>query len=295
MKTHNSPRTFEDLQPAARTPHTPFGVKAASGEAPSNPARRKFIGKVSGLAAAGLVAGAVALEPLAGSEAAAGPQEEHGGVGSPGANLRADRSLVLRVEAAQQERQVPIPAHPSNGDEQLFSNRIGNFSKGLPHNAIGEVDPAAYNSLLHALSTGNPQDFEDIIIGGDVGLVDPQSGLAFELEGTDSHQLALGPPPGVASAETASEAVENYWMALLRDVSFTNYGTDSGAQQAANELSGLPAFKGPRQGGRVTGQTLFRGPTPGDLIGPYLSQFLLLPFTYGAIPIQQRINTYLPL
>jgi len=29
--------------------------------------------------------------------------------------------------------------HPTNGDEELYPNRIGNFHKTLPHNSIGEV------------------------------------------------------------------------------------------------------------------------------------------------------------
>jgi hypothetical protein len=40
--------------------------------------------------------------------------------------------------------------------------RIANFSKGLPHNELGEVDPAAYDALLVALASGDPADFEAI-------------------------------------------------------------------------------------------------------------------------------------
>ena len=63
---------------------------------------------------------------------------------------------------------MPACRAATNGDEIRYSNRIGNFSKGLPHNAIGEVDPAAYQSLLNAMSTGNPQDFDRIVMGGSV-------------------------------------------------------------------------------------------------------------------------------
>jgi hypothetical protein len=80
-----------------------------------------------------------------------------------------------------------MPNHPINGDEALYPNRIGNYSKGLPHNNVGEVDPAAYQSLLQALSSGDPRDFEQIQMGGTAGLVNPQAGLAFDMEGIDSH------------------------------------------------------------------------------------------------------------
>lgn len=83
-------------------------------------------------------------------------------------------------------------------------------------------------------------------------------------------------------------------MVLCRDVNFTDYGTETTAQAAAAELSGLAAFAGPRWGGQVTAQTLFRGFTAEDVIGPYVSQFLLKPFNYGQIPISGQITAYLP-
>lgn len=55
---------------------------------------------------------------------------------------------------------------PNNGDEALYPNRIGNYSKGLPHQSNGEVVPAAYDALLAALRTGNPAAFDQIPLGG---------------------------------------------------------------------------------------------------------------------------------
>jgi hypothetical protein len=199
------------------------------------------------------------------------------------------------MDAAIADRDLPAVTQTPNGDETLYPNRIGNFSKGLPHNSVGEVDPAAYGSLLNALSSGDPRDFSAIVMGGSAPLVNPQAGLAFDMEGADSHQFAIGTPPAVASAQRAGEAVENYWMALLRDVPFSNYATDPIAQAAAQELSKLGDFRGPKESQKVTANTLFRGFTPGDVAGPYVSQFLLKPLQYGAIPIDQKINTYLPL
>lgn len=256
----------------------------AKSEAPADTSRRTFFAKV-GTAAAVLASGAVVLPP----SASAHTSEEHGGEG------RAEESFEIRRDAARRERNLPTPAHPTNGDETRYPNKIGNYSKGLPHNSVGEVDSTAYHSLLHALSTGEPEDFEDIIIGGNVGLVDPQSGLAFDMEGADSHQTAMPPAPPLASALRAGEAVENYWMALLRDVHFSDYASNPIAQQACNELSHLSAFEGPRQNGRVTPKTLFRGYTRGDLAGPYVSQFLLQTVDFGAVTVPQLYNTYLPL
>ncbi len=201
----------------------------------------------------------------------------------------------VRVDAAILDRDAGEPRHPTNGDEARYPTRIGSFSKGLPHNSLGEVDPAAYQSLLDALSSGDPAQFEQITMGGSAPLINPQSGLAFDMEGLDSHQLALGPPPALASAQRAGEAVEVYWMAVMRDVNFADYATDPLAQSASTDLSKLADFRGPKIKGQVTPHTLFRGFTPGDVAGPYVSQFLLKPVEYGAIHIEQRMNTYLPL
>ena len=37
---------------------------------------------------------------------------------------------------------------------------------------------------------------------------------------------------------------------------------------------------------------MFRGSTAGDLIGPYLSQFFLLPVSLGTLSVAQKYNTY---
>jgi membrane-associated phospholipid phosphatase len=124
--------------------------------------------------------------------------------------------------------------------------------------------------------------------------VNPQAGLAFDLEGADSHQLAIPPAPAFASAEEAGEIVEDYWMALLRDVPFAQYRTNALAHAAADDLTHLSDFKGPKKDGRVTARTLFRGLTSGDLRGPYLSQFFWLPAPYGANYVEQRMATIVP-
>ena len=215
------------------------------------------------------------------------------------AQQRAEEAFQTRMTAALNERQLPFPDHPNNGDEQRYTNRIGSYSKGLPHNNLGEVDPNAYSALLGALATADTRDFERLVMGcpdpaRQRKLVNPQAGKAFDLEGADCHHLAIPAPPAFNSAEQAGEMVELYWMALLRDLSFTEYGTNLLGQAAADELSGLTDFRGAKSGGRVTTGTLFRGFTPGDLAGPYLSQFLARPVPFGAQAIDARQRTLLP-
>ena len=171
---------------------------------------------------------------------------------------------------------------------------VGNYTKGLPHNQIGEVDTKAYRTLLSAIDAGSFRAFEKVPLGGNVKQGNPLSGLALDLEGVDSHQLAIPAAPAVASQVRADEAVELYWMAVLRDVSFADYATNSMAQAAAAELSSLPGFNGPRIGGNVTAQTLFRGFTPDDLLGPYVSQLNMQPFAYGPYSMSGQMSMYVP-
>jgi hypothetical protein len=186
----------------------------------------------------------------------------------------------------------------SNGDENNIKENgqptyIGNYHKGLLHNGFGEVIPAAYQSLLTALSTPTQANFASIPLALGRKLTNPQSGLATDTEGPDPKDMLMRSAPSVSSAEAAAEAVELYWMALLRDVPFTRFNFSPLVATAAQELSTLTDFTGPKVGGQVTSQTIFRGCSAGVDKGPYLSQFLLKDIPYGSLRISQRQRTVL--
>src|SRR2546425_9598764 len=248
--------------------------------------RRGFIGRVGGATAAAWTASAIGLSPLLGSKSVRAEAATVLG------RQRAIEAYDLRKAAALAEYHLPIVSHLNNGDEDLFSNKIGNYSKGLPHNNLGEVDLAAYNSYLAAIRSGLPSDFESIILGGNTKLTDPQCGLAFAMEGMDAGNSFEPPCPAVASQERAGEAVENYRMALLPQVPFTDYATNEAALQACAELTTLSGFQGPKIKRQVTPPTFFPWFTAGDVVGPYVSQFLLQPVYFGALPMVQTYTTY---
>src|SRR3989475_13340202 len=102
---------------------------------------------------------------------------------------------------------------------------------------------------MAAIRSGLPADFENIILGGNTKLTDPQCGLAFAMEGMDSGNSFEPPCPAVASQERADEAVENYWVALPRDVPFSDYATDATALQGLAGLTALFGFSGPKING----------------------------------------------
>ncbi|MGH7909911.1 MAG: vanadium-dependent haloperoxidase [Thermodesulfobacteriota bacterium] len=207
---------------------------------------------------------------------------------------RVNQAFQIRLRAAEFEKNLPLPNHPCNGDEELYPNKIASYSKGLPHNNLGEVDLGAYSALIRALTIGNPADFENISLGGVRKLANPQAALAFELEGPDSHHLAIPPAPTFRSSEQAGEMDALYWGALARDVHFSDYDANPITNEAAIDLSRYSDYRGHKVGGRITPRTLFRGNTPDDLVGPYISQFLLKDVPYGATTIVQRCRTTLP-
>jgi hypothetical protein len=209
---------------------------------------------------------------------------------APVAAGRAERAYRIRVSAARSQRDaVGTPRHRSNGDEERYANRTASFSKGLPHDARGEVAPAAYAALLRAVATNRFDDFAAIPMGGALRLVNPLAAAAYTLEGVDPQCTDLSASPAFASAEQAAEAVELYWMALLRDVPFAAWESDPLVAEACHDMGRLSRYDG-----GTTPATLFRGPTPGDRTGPYLSQFLWKEAPFGAIRLEQRVRTATP-
>ncbi len=209
----------------------------------------------------------------------------------PSTSDRVWRAFALRTQAAGADAFAPRPAQIDNGDEARYADKSGTYTKGLLQAGIGVVDPVAYASFKQALSSGDPADFERIVLGGPRTLNGPQGGLAFYLDCEDADQFAVPPAPALAGEAYAAELIELYWASLLRDVAFTRYESDAVAAQAAAELSGLPEYAGPRDGGQVTPRVLFRGPFAGETDGPYVSQFLLQPTALGSLPIVQQYVT----
>src|SRR5215468_2214554 len=222
------------------------------------------------------------------------------------------RALEVRDTCARKADAIPIAPHPTNGDEARYPNKIGSDTRGLPHDKRGEVDPAAWQALFTACQSGDPADFEKIPLGGSRKLVNPVGPEAVSLSGINATQIGISPAPALASAERAGEAVEVYWQALLRDVPLTELRDDTNNRDvlaAAEELSKLSEFRGPKTGGRVTPGTLFRSSAlyfdaadprgrsvtpPGVLDGPLISQFLLRDAPYGSQWIGARIRTASP-
>ena len=102
----------------------------------------------------------------------------------------------------------------------------------------------------------DPGNWDKVTLGLGRKLTSPQAGLAMDLQGPDSRgDGKLPPAPAFATAEEAGEEVELYWMALARDVNFSDYATSPIIAKACEDLSKLSDFRGPKQGGQVTPDT----------------------------------------
>jgi len=279
---------------------TPPASNDSAAEQPSlSGSRRKFLGNVSGVAVAAVTAGAIGLEPLlVGKESVADasvvPYSSEG---------REDKCFNYRVRTAHAEK-INVGQQPDNGDATRFTDFSGSYSKASLHDALGVPNAASWLSLKHALKTGEFEDFENIIVGTPGGGPNskhngPQSALALDLEGLDSHATVIPPAPSVTSNITAAEAVEHYWAAVLRDVPFDEYSTNSLVAQAVADMNRLSFLNGGQNFEYpfpVTPGNLFRGQfVPGDanVQGPYISQFMVQPTSFGAQPLNQQYQTFL--
>lgn len=241
--------------------------------------RRQFLGGVG--ATVGVLA--TGLPSIGGGTAEAEELAPQSGV------QRRNDAFQVRHDAAIAEKQRPVQVALTNGDEDLYPNRIANFSKCLPHDTTtGEVDPAAYQAMIDAIESGQFAAFDSVPKAGTFRLANPLGGLGFNLEGPDNRAILAPPPHKLDSAELAAEMAELYWMALCRDVPFANWGSDPTIAAACADLQAMPGYTGPRDAfGNVTPQVVFRADLPGVLNGPIVSQFLMRGFVYDAIFVEE--------
>lgn len=230
-----------------------------------------------------------------------------------------------------------------NSNTENKPTHLANFTKGLPHDVkTGLIVSAAdYQQFIRGIDSGDLQDFKATPLGpsGQDGIFQPRwqsqiarekkvkvrawesqgAGLTFDLQGPDAQAVTMPPAPTLDSQELVTEMMEVYSMALLRDVPFSQFDTVSDINTVINRLNHTPWIKSPdlrqlsvaeqsRLRGPFTPQTVFRGITPGDDVGPYISQFLLVGtpgigqihdyqdglIQYGSIQINQKVRVAEP-
>ena len=203
---------------------------------------------------------------------------------------RAAEALRVRLQAARDLFAPGRAPQTANGDEARYDDLRAVFAKTLPHDDLGEPNPAAYESLTDALRRNTDAAYEAIRLDQTVRtrkLANPQAAFAVCLTGYDGQASRMPAAPAFASEETAGEMVELYWKAHLRDVPFARFETDGRVARAAAEIAAHPV---PAGGATGIGD-VFRGETAGDRTGPFVSQLLLREVPFGNGAITQRYPT----
>nr|CAD37191.1 vanadium-dependent bromoperoxidase 1 [Laminaria digitata] len=216
---------------------------------------------------------------------------------------RAKVTLLKRLAIAKDEISVGPTCHINNGDEENVPLFAGQYHKTLPHDKFGQVDEDAYKKLLECVFTSDINECEKVPSGagrrGGAKLTNPLGGTAHQVTGADSDNVFITTPDSLLSERLAAQQAEVYWMALLRDIPFGEFAKNDYVRLAAENLQGLPAFKGlniPRsEGGKIDPVTdLFRTTWPGVTTGPVVSQFMLSDFLIDSIKVTPKADPLTP-
>lgn len=174
------------------------------------------------------------------------------------------------------------------------------FSKTLKHDDNGLTTKEDLDRLINVSKThGKKDSIELLSYSQDPEKVSPLEGVAtgnsFIIRGFDTQFydasegfLYVDDPKHIC------EMIEVYEKSLLRDVPFIDIqnNTNDGVSRAIssiNNYNNISAYNGPLNiFNKVTNRTLFRGIGKDETIGPYVSQFLILPFKYNGIAIEQK-------
>jgi hypothetical protein len=237
----------------------------------------------------------------------ASSDDESKAPGNPCSRLELARERSIDIIHQTFDSIEPV-AHITNGDEVKYGADsefpfIGNFHKTLPHKSNGLVDVDAYLMLVNECIENVNVTACSKVPGTGV-LANSLGGYYLPAQGVPPWALVLPPPPSVDSAEMALMYAEVAWMALLRDVPFSEYADNPLAAEAAASLSDMAAqpdidnvlYRRPLgQDGKIDpASQLFRLDFEGVTRGPMVSQFLFETFEYDGIVVEPKITTVVP-
>src|SRR5262245_22352209 len=93
--------------------------------------RRAFLGRVGGLTAGAMAVQVAGVAPLLDTKEADAAE-----VGPESPQQRRNHAYEVRHEAALSHKNLSLPDQPTNGDEVIYPNRIGSYSKDLTTNIL---------------------------------------------------------------------------------------------------------------------------------------------------------------
>lgn len=211
------------------------------------------------------------------------------------------RSSVLRTRLALVNSSDSICRKKLNLERTLQENPFLNnvFHKSLNHDQItGQlVNRDDFILMMLSLFLNKQKDLAIVpqFSTSEIKLVDPLASLASVLVGLDQCAFNVRVPGSLSSDEAAAEMVELYAQAVSRDSPFINYATDPTILAVLpfmndnDVLINLPDYA---PTGIITAKTIFRAKFAGCLVGPHISQLLLLNVPMGALTVEQKYGTY---
>ena len=186
----------------------------------------------------------------------------------------AKRQCEMRKSTARyQQKQLFQGPRTLNCDERNIPYFIAMFSKSLPHDEKGIVKQTAYKIMQQGIIKRNIKLLTNVPQPGNLKLVNPLAAFTINNVGPSASSISMPPPSSMSSKESASEMVELYWQALLRDVPLTDFKNNNLVKQAIESLSKLKDYKVPKP---ITAKTIFIGFGVGELKGPYISQLMYI-------------------
>ena len=158
------------------------------------------------------------------------------------------------------------------------------MSKTFKHDSnYNVIDSTNYAKFISEITAGNTRRLTSIAIdpSSQMKWIDPITKYAVSLTCPFPYTLPFTPFPEVGSREGFCDLFEVYFMSWLRDLPFYEYTNPSNflasyVTKVLNYLNQMMPnnnnFSHPLP---ATAANLFRGKTKGDLLGPYVSQFLI--------------------
>lgn len=220
--------------------------------------------------------------------------------------FRDQDAKIRTVLGRLQSPRICPPLQEFTAEDLLYKNYNYNasFSKTLQHDETTGALLATeeYKKLARSMFTSDVQLLASVQqnIGAEFGLVNPSAAFSAVLEGAPQCAFNIPSPPALSSDTAAAEMVEVYAQAVARDVPFNDYSTKAtittllgntylNAPGVINNLLYAPATPATP----FTAQTIFRGNAEGCILGPYISQLLLLDVpTSAATSFEQKYTTY---
>ena len=196
--------------------------------------------------------------------------------------------------------------YPANNVKAPASDTIyGTFTKTMPHDASGRITPAQLADLQKASTVGSIACWNAVAKGGSARFHDPFAAYlptfcgadAMALISYDTPDLSRKPVPQ-GSTYQADLMNEVYAMSLCRDIPLSFFYEKASQPQSVLDplLTDMAAFSNPAYfptngvSHVMTRKEMFRSRSPGDLQGPYLSQFLLLDIPTYETGIKQQFK-----